>query len=236
MKTQLMALSLAATLLGFAPTGQHKPNAPSKPEKEHQWLHRFVGEWETAAEGTAGPGQPGPFTCQGKTTSRMLGGLWLVSETQNDVGGTTINAIQTIGYDPETKKYVGTFGRFHDQPHVEIRRNRRSDGKNPDTRGQRPQYDISRQGRVVSRLLRVQVRRSYRQHILNALGRRQVGSVHERKHEAKEVRNVDPTAEWGQDRHAPPRRIVGIPAWPSKGVTPRNGQNRTLRADEGGWP
>jgi Protein of unknown function (DUF1579) len=108
MKTQLMALSLAATLLGFAPLGAQEPNAPSKPEKEHQWLHQFVGEWETAAEGTAGPGQPA-FTCQGKTTSRMLGGLWLVSETQNDVGGTTINAIQTIGYDPETKKYVGTW-------------------------------------------------------------------------------------------------------------------------------
>jgi hypothetical protein len=39
----------------------------------------------------------------------MLGGFWVVSESQADIAGTQMNAMQTIGYDPEKKKYVGTW-------------------------------------------------------------------------------------------------------------------------------
>lgn len=81
---------------------------PAKPEKEHEWLKQFVGEWDSEAEGTAGPGQPA-IKCKGTTSSKMLGGLWVVSESKADVMGTQIHSVQTIGYDPKTKKYTGTW-------------------------------------------------------------------------------------------------------------------------------
>jgi hypothetical protein len=36
-------------------------------------------------------------------------GDWVVSENRGETGGTSMTAIQTIGYDPEKKKYVGTW-------------------------------------------------------------------------------------------------------------------------------
>ena len=39
----------------------------------------------------------------------MLGGFWLVSESKANPMGMQMHAIQTIGYDPQAKKYVGTW-------------------------------------------------------------------------------------------------------------------------------
>jgi hypothetical protein len=39
----------------------------------------------------------------------MLGGFWLVTESEADMMGMTINSIQTIGYDTAKQKYVGTW-------------------------------------------------------------------------------------------------------------------------------
>ncbi len=47
--------------------------------------------------------------CSGKMKSRMLGDFWVINEMTGDMGGTTFNAIQTVGYDTEKKKYVGTW-------------------------------------------------------------------------------------------------------------------------------
>ena len=47
--------------------------------------------------------------CKGSMSARMLGGFWLVSEAKGDVMGTQVTALQTIGYDPQAKKYVGTW-------------------------------------------------------------------------------------------------------------------------------
>jgi hypothetical protein len=88
-------------------SAQEVPAFP-QPTKEHEFLQQFVGEWETEAEASMGPGQP-PIKCKGKASSRMLGGFWLINESQGDMMGMTVNAVQTIGYDPEKKKYVGTW-------------------------------------------------------------------------------------------------------------------------------
>jgi hypothetical protein len=94
---------LTASLL----VAQETPEFPG-PQKEHEWLKQFVGEWETEAQSVAGPDMPA-MTCKGTMSSRMLGGFWVISESEADLQGTTINAVQTIGYDPQTKKYVGTW-------------------------------------------------------------------------------------------------------------------------------
>jgi hypothetical protein len=88
-------------------SAQEIPQFP-QPTKEHQLLQKFVGEWETTAEGKMGPDQP-VMTCKGTATSRMLGGFWLVTENENEMMGMKINAMQTIGYDTTKKKYVGTW-------------------------------------------------------------------------------------------------------------------------------
>src|SRR5262245_38245849 len=82
--------------------------APSAPEPEHAILKQFVGEWTTEAEVVTGPGEPAGKST-GQVTARMLGALWVVSEVSNDMMGTKMEAVQTIGYDPKTKKYVGTW-------------------------------------------------------------------------------------------------------------------------------
>ena len=86
---------------------QEQPQFPG-PEQEHQWLQQFVGEWESVSEGTAGPGQPA-LKVEASLTSRMLGDYWVVTEMKGDIVGTPMQAIQTIGYDPIEKKYVGTW-------------------------------------------------------------------------------------------------------------------------------
>jgi hypothetical protein len=98
--------------LGFVTTivclSQAPAQEPSAITKEHQWLHQFVGEWESTGKATAAPGEAA-MTCKGKVTTRKVGGLWVVSEIDNEMMGTKVEAIQTFGYDPEKKKFVGTW-------------------------------------------------------------------------------------------------------------------------------
>lgn len=77
-------------------------------EKEHALLQKFVGEWETVSEAVMGPGQP-TVKCEGRIRGRMLGDLWVVNQSEGNIMGTTMHALQTIGYDPAKKKYVGTW-------------------------------------------------------------------------------------------------------------------------------
>lgn len=108
MKRQAAALMtcfvLAASAAAYA---EEQPQFPG-PEKEHQWLKQFVGQWESESESMAGPGQP-PMKCKGTMSSRMLGQFWVVSDFTGNMGDFTMSAIQTIGYDPAKQRYVGTW-------------------------------------------------------------------------------------------------------------------------------
>ena len=86
---------------------QQDPQLPG-PEKEHELLQQFVGQWDSESEASMGPGQPA-MKCKGSMKSRMIGGFWIVSDMTGDMAGTTMTAVQTIGYDSEKKKYVGTW-------------------------------------------------------------------------------------------------------------------------------
>lgn len=81
---------------------------PAKPTKEHEWLAQFVGEWSAKGEAVMGPDQP-PMTCEGKEKGKMLGGLWMVMDVEMQPMGQPVNAVLTIGYDPQKKKFVGTW-------------------------------------------------------------------------------------------------------------------------------
>jgi hypothetical protein len=80
---------------------------PVEPSPEHEWLEQLAGVWESTGEATI-PGQA-PITCTGSEDAHMLGDLWLVSEGEGEMMGTTVNTQLTLGYDPEQQKFVGTW-------------------------------------------------------------------------------------------------------------------------------
>src|SRR5437660_3538014 len=84
------------------------PPRPPSPQKEHEWLQQLVGEWQTETEADMGPGQP-PLKCKGTESVRSLGGYWTHGEVKGDVNGMPVTGIMTLGYDPQAKKYVGTW-------------------------------------------------------------------------------------------------------------------------------
>jgi hypothetical protein len=81
----------------------------TEPLKEHQWLQKLVGEWTIEGEMSMGPDSP-----SGKSTGtesvRSLGGVWFLAEGQGEMpDGDTLTTLMTLGYDPEKKRYVGTW-------------------------------------------------------------------------------------------------------------------------------
>jgi hypothetical protein len=106
MKFHLNLFALAMLAFASMPAIAQPPTAP--PLKEHEWLYQFEGDWVSNSEGTVGPDQP-PMKCKGTMTSKKLGGFWVVNELTGDMMGTEMKGLQTLGYDPEKKKYVGTW-------------------------------------------------------------------------------------------------------------------------------
>jgi len=79
------------------------------PQREHQWLQTLVGEWTSEAEATMEPGKP-PERFKGTETVRSLGGLWILAEGQGEMPGCGhATTLLTLGYDPQKKRYVGTW-------------------------------------------------------------------------------------------------------------------------------
>ena len=79
-----------------------------QPQKEHQWLQQLAGEWQYEGECIMGPGQP-PMRSTGTETARALGGFWVITENKGEFMGTAVTGVMTLGYDPQKKKYVGTW-------------------------------------------------------------------------------------------------------------------------------
>jgi hypothetical protein len=81
----------------------------AEPQREHQWLQKLVGEWTFEGEMTMAPGKP-PEKFTGTESVRSLGGLWILAEGQSQMpDGNPATMIMTLGYDPQKKRFVGTF-------------------------------------------------------------------------------------------------------------------------------
>ncbi|MEX2220250.1 MAG: DUF1579 domain-containing protein [Candidatus Rokuibacteriota bacterium] len=79
------------------------------PQKEHRWLEKLVGEWTSEGEATMAPGKP-PEKFKGTESVRSLGGLWILAEGQGEMpDGGAATTMMTLGYDPNRKRFVGTF-------------------------------------------------------------------------------------------------------------------------------
>jgi Protein of unknown function (DUF1579) len=81
----------------------------TEPQKEHRWLHKLVGEWTYEGEATMEPGKPAE-RFKGTESVRSLGGIWILAESQGEMpGGDAATMVLTLGYDPQKKRYVGTW-------------------------------------------------------------------------------------------------------------------------------
>lgn len=111
--TRVLAGCAAALLFGATVAHAEDTAAPAMPEmpkpvKEHAWLQKFAGEWTTETEAYMEPGKP-PMKAKGTEKVRSLGGFWIVSEIDGEMMGSKYQGLLTLGYDPEKKKYIGTW-------------------------------------------------------------------------------------------------------------------------------
>lgn len=111
MKTTSLMFA-AALLLGAPVLHAEEPKSPMemmpKPVAAHEWLQKFVGEWETASECNMEPGKP-PVKGSGSETVRALGGFWVIAEGKGQMMDHTMQYVMTLGYDPKAGQYVGTW-------------------------------------------------------------------------------------------------------------------------------
>jgi hypothetical protein len=79
-----------------------------KPQAEHAWLQRLVGEWTSEMEADFGDGRTTKVT--GTESIRALGGFWIVGEGTGDgPDGAPATDMFTLGYDPQQGRYVGSW-------------------------------------------------------------------------------------------------------------------------------
>jgi len=80
-----------------------------KPQKQHDWLQKFVGTWSYEGSCDAGPGQP-PMVFTGTETVRSLGGFWIVGESTGSMpDGSAATMILTVGFHPRSGRFVGSW-------------------------------------------------------------------------------------------------------------------------------
>ena len=81
----------------------------AEPTRQHEWLQQLVGEWTAEMECIMGPDQP-PMQSTGRETVRSMGGMWTLGEGEGEgPDGTKMSSLMTLGFDPQTQRYVGTF-------------------------------------------------------------------------------------------------------------------------------
>lgn len=81
----------------------------AEPQTEHKLLDGFIGEWVSETEYSMEPNQP-PSTIKGTEVVRSLGGVWIVVEGDSEMpDGNAGKTIMTLGYNPQSQCYVGTF-------------------------------------------------------------------------------------------------------------------------------
>ncbi len=80
-----------------------------EPQKEHHWLQKFVGDWTYESECCMGPGEP-TLTFRGRERARSIGGLWVLCESEGEMpGGDRATMLMTLGFDPQKKRFTGTW-------------------------------------------------------------------------------------------------------------------------------
>jgi hypothetical protein len=100
--------TLAATLaVMFLAVGAFAQAPPPQPGPAHAILEKDAGVWDVTMEMTF-PGMP-PMTMTGVETSTLMGGRWLITKFESDMGGQPFEGHGITGWDPSRKAYVGVW-------------------------------------------------------------------------------------------------------------------------------
>jgi len=78
-----------------------------EPTAEHAALMESVGAWDVDCTYFMGPGEE--MKVQAKETVEAVGAFWTVSLFQSEMMGTPFTGRCTLGYDPNSGKWVGTW-------------------------------------------------------------------------------------------------------------------------------
>jgi hypothetical protein len=109
MRKLTIAGFIGTLLAGVVVLNAQDTPEPAAPEKEHEWLKQLIGEWESESEMVMAPGQP-PQKAKGTESVRAIGSLWIVADVKSDSPmGVPVTAVLTLGYNPQKKKYIGTW-------------------------------------------------------------------------------------------------------------------------------
>lgn len=83
---------------------------PAEPQAEHRWLQKLVGDWTYTGEAQMAPDKPAESCGSGTESVRMLGDLWVLCEGKGQMpGGAPAGMLMTLGFDPQTKRFRGTW-------------------------------------------------------------------------------------------------------------------------------
>jgi hypothetical protein len=80
----------------------------AKAGAEHEFLKRFVGEWDCETEAFLEPDKP--VKSKGTMKGSMVGNFWAIVEVHGDAFGQPYHGQGTFGFDStKSKKYIGTW-------------------------------------------------------------------------------------------------------------------------------
>jgi hypothetical protein len=110
-----LRIETLATLIACLALETTGPSAraqePPSPQlsDEHKLLQKGVGTWDAIVKVWPQPNAQ-PLESKAVEKNELLpGGLWLLSRFDGDFGGMKFHGVGQLGYDPQQKKYVGTW-------------------------------------------------------------------------------------------------------------------------------
>lgn len=86
---------------------QEQQEMGTKPQAEHEWLKKLVGDWRIESEMIMEPGAE-PMKSTGRENVKLLGGLWSFGEGEGTMpDGNKMEYKTGLGYDVSFKEYRG---------------------------------------------------------------------------------------------------------------------------------
>lgn len=103
MKAAILLLLCGLVISPAAPRAQNA----AKPATPETWLKQLSGVWEAKSEMTMSPG--GAKMTSTSTERVRIVGAWMIAEHGIQMAGTPMTGIMTVCFDPDKKKFVGTW-------------------------------------------------------------------------------------------------------------------------------
>lgn len=81
-----------------------------EPRAEHRWLQKLIGEWTYESDPMMCPDGKLMEKCGGSESVRAIGDLWVIADGTGQMpGGGEANMQMTLGFDPQKKRFTGTW-------------------------------------------------------------------------------------------------------------------------------